>query len=216
MRILYYSVVVAISLTNAACTTSLVNAGREDAAHPLREFGDIKAPLVGAVAGSETIGEQRYVRIVIPAARQTCAREEPLELLLPDSPEGTGILREARAHPEIAASRKVTIYGPRYSAGRPPIEERVKTLEWLRTLRLPQDGVSPLIIEHNDRMGLKASYKIGNASSEPRSVVLDVQSDWVCRSHAKHALMMALYVPAVAVDLITSPIQIVLFLLTAH
>jgi len=203
VRLLFIAVVVA---PNAACTTSMVNAGREDAAHPLREFGDFPRPLVGEVVGTVSVENRSYARVVLPAARQTCGRDAPLELLLPVSADGSGLLREHEPMPR-ADGKPLLVYGPRHSGGRPPIEERAKIADWLRAQHA-------IVIEHHERMGLKASYRLGDA--EPQTSTLEVQSDWACRSHVKHALMMALYLPAAAVDVITLPIQIVLFLLTAH
>jgi hypothetical protein len=215
MKLLRWTLVLA-ALANAACTTSLVNAGREDAAHPMRELGDMQRPLQGALAGRATLAEQQYVRIVIPAAREACGRDEALELLLPVSPDGSSILREAASAAQGALGPNVTLYGASYSGSRPPIEERRKVLDWLGALPVPPDGISPVVVEHEGRMGLKASYKTGEAGAAARSTVLEMQSSWICRSHAKHALMVALYVPAVALDIVTAPIQIGLFLLTMH
>jgi hypothetical protein len=177
-------------------------------------------PLEGVIRGPHTIGQERYVRVLIPFAREMCGRASPLELLLPASPglDYVAILRESPERQQDSAGEKVKIYGPR-EPSRPPIPATLQNrsiTNWLGTLQIDDGSISPIVLEWEGRLGIKASYKLGGSDSTVRTASVNIQSDWVCRSHARHALMLALYVPAVTLDFLTSPIQIVLFLLSAH
>ena len=203
----------------AGCATSLVNAGREDAAHPIAELGEMKQPLQGVVLERTDLGGLQYLRVALPDARQSCQRTEALELLLPISNEASAaILRESTIGSEVAAI-SVPVYGT--IGARPPGMPSTTSLpkdeafrQWLARLDLGSNTISPIVIGYDQRMGIKALYRLGGM--EPRITPIDVQSGWVCRSHIEHGFMVALYVPAVAFDVLTFPVQLVLFLLTTH
>lgn len=201
------------------CATSLVNAGREDAAHPIAELGEMKRPLQGVVLERTDLSGSQYLRVALPDARQSCQRTEALELLLPISDEASpAILRESTISSGVAAT-SVPVYGT--ISARPPGLPSTTSLpkdedfrQWLARLDLGSNTVSPIVIGHDQRMGIKAFYHLGGM--EPRIAPIDVQSGWVCRSRIEHGFMVALYVPAAAFDVLTFPVQLILFLLTAH
>ena len=88
--------------------------------------------------------------------------------------------------------------------------------QWLAALDLRSTTISPIVVGYDQRLGIKAFYRLGGMDSKPRMTLIDVKSDWVCRSRIEHGFMVMLYVPAAAFDLLTFPVQLILFLLTAH
>ncbi len=221
-RLLFLGAVFAFSCMQTGCATSLVNAGREDAAHPIAEVGEMKQPLEGVVLERTEVNGSQYFRVALPNARQSCQRNEPLELLLPLIDEGSSsaILRESTIIPGGAAA-KVPVYGT--ISSRPPGLPKTTSLrkddefvEWLVRLDLGSQPVSPIVLGYDQRMGMKAFYRLGGAGAKPRVTPIDVKSDWVCRSHIQHGSMVVLFVPAVAFDVLTFPVQLVLLLLAAH
>jgi hypothetical protein len=221
-RILLLLVVLVFSPSQAGCATGFVNYGREHAGHPIVELGGMKRPLQGVVLEPTEVDGAQYLRVALPEARQSCQRTEPLELLLPfsDGTKDPAIIREAIITSGISGST-VPVYGT--ISSRPPglpknglLAENEKFTQWLAQLDLEPKAISPIVLGYDRRMGLKAFYRLGGPEPNPRVTPIDVKSGWVCRSHIKHGLMVLLYVPAVAFDVATFPVQFVLFLLTAH
>ena len=87
--------------------------------------------------------------------------------------------------------------------------------QWLAGLDLRSNTISPIVIGYDQRPGINASYRLGGVDSKPRMTLIDVESDWVCRSRIKRGFMVLLYVPAAALDLLTFPVQLIFFL-NAH
>src|SRR4029077_12146299 len=117
---------------------------------------------------------------------------EPLELLLPASDEAqySAILRESTLGTGVAAV-SVPVYGS--IRARPP-ELPLRTslpydevvTQWLAGLDLRSNTISPIVIGYEQRLGIKASYRLGGVESKPRTTLIDVESDWVCRSRIKY------------------------------
>lgn len=212
----------AAALMTAGCATSLVNAGYEDAAHPMREVGNMNRPLQGVFLGTTTVAQQEYVRILLPDARQSCQRTEPLELLLPSSPDAQsrGILRESSVtstdgRPHVPVYGTITARPPQLPPLR-PAEENEAILPWLTTLDIGDAAISPVVIGYEGRLGIVAMYKLGGARSPVRTRRITVQSHWACRSHLRQVLMAVLYLPAAAFDLATFPVLLIVMIVTGH
>jgi hypothetical protein len=219
-RIVFLIAVAVFCALQAGCATSLVNAGREDAAHPIAELGEMERPLQGVVLEATEVDGSQYLRVALPDARQSCQRTEPLELLLPlpDGAKYPAILREGTITSGASATH-VPVYGT--ISSRPPGLAKTGSLpkdeefaQWLARLDLGPKTISPIVLGYDQRMGLKAFYRLSGTESKPRVTPIDVKSSWVCRSHIKHASMVLLYVPAVAFDVVTFPVQLVLLLLS--
>ncbi len=210
-----------IFVTQAGCNTLLVSAERKHAAHPIAELGEMKQPLRGVVLEKTDLGGRQYLRVALPDARRSCQRTEPLELLLPVSDEAQypAILRES-APGAAAADVSVSVFGTVWA--RPPglqgstsLPYDVVVRQWLAGLDLRSNTISPIVIGYDQRPGINASYRLGGVDSKPRMTLIDVESDWVCRSRIKRGFMVLLYVPAAALDLLTFPVQLIFFL-NAH
>ena len=219
-RILSLLAVLVLSALQAGCATSLVNAGREDAAHPIAELGEMERPLQGVVLERTEVDGSQYLRVALPDARQSCQHTEPLELLLPlpDGANYPAILREGTVTSGGSAAR-VPVYGT--ISSRPPGLPKTGSLpkdeefaQWLARLDLGPKTISPIVLGYDRGMGLKAFYRLGGTESKPRVTPIDVKSSWICRSHIKHGSIVLLYVPAVALDVVTFPVQLVLLLLS--
>ena len=222
-RILFLLVVLVFSASQAGCATGFVNYGREHAGHPMAELGGMKRPLEGVVLEPTEVDGAQYLPVALREARQSCQRTEPLELLIPlsDGAKEQVILREATITSGISGAT-VPVYGT--ISSRPPglprtaglLPEDEKFTQWLARVDLEPKAISPIVLGYDRRMGLKAFYRLGGPEPKPRVTPIDVKSGWVCRSHIKHGLMVLLYIPAVAFDVVTFPVQFVLFLSTGH
>jgi len=179
-------------------------------------------PLQGVVLERMDLEGRQYLRVALPNARQLCQRTELLELLLPvpDEAQYPAILRESTLGATVAAV-SVPVYGT--IRARPPelslrtslsYDEAVQ--QWLAGLDLQSNTISPIVIGYYERLGIKAFYRLGGVDSKPRMTLIDVKSDWVCRSRIKDGFTVLLYLPAAAFDLLTSPVQLILILLTFH
>jgi hypothetical protein len=211
------------STSQAGCATAFVNYGREHAGHPIAELGQMKQPLQGVVLEPTEVDGAQYLSVALPEARQSCQRTEPLELLLPfsDGAKDPAILREVTITSGLSGAT-LPVYGT-ISSSRPLglpetglLSKDENFTQWLARLDLEPKAISPIVLGYDGRMGLKAFYRLGGPDPKPRVTPIHVKSDWVCRSHIKHGLMIMLYVPSVAFDVATFPVQFVLLLLTFH
>jgi hypothetical protein len=212
-----------IFATQAGCNTLLVYAERERTGNPIAELGQMERTLRGVALEKTELGGRQYLRVALPYARQSCQRTEPLELLLPVSDEAQypAILRESALGAAVAPD-SVPVYG---TVARPlglpeptslPYSEVIR--QWLAGLDLRSNTISPIVIGSNmNNYGpnINVSYRLGGVDSKPHTTLIDFESDWVCRNRIKHGFMVLLYVPAAALDLLTSPVQLILFL-NAH
>ena len=194
-------------LTLSGCTSSLVLIKQEEISHPIVELGEMKQTLQGLIIGETEQNHIRYMRILLPDARQSCGSTQPLELLLPVSDDAAlhAILRESSLSAGAGGeSKSLAVYSGDY---------RHDSFKKHWDLNLPGEGdvISPLIIEPVDSYDLNKSfnvyYRLPDSPVQPRPIDIDLDIDWVCRSRLKVAGMSILYIPAFLLDVVTFPFQ---------
>ena len=215
---------VALLLVTSACATAILNDSRQDAGEPLKELSGMKKPLEGTDLGNAQLHGTKYRKLLIPSARHACNSSKAVELLLPlqaDSQE-RAILREEEVE-SSATGPRVLVY-ERIQAG-PPVKGDVKPerptneeiLNWLEDFPMPEEGLSAIIFGYDGSGNRRVvMYKIGTSPVGAQTVLVTSDLDWVCRSRLRYALLLSSYPIAVALDIATLPIQIVLIILSAH
>jgi len=193
-----------IATGSSGCATAITQGLRDSARSPDKEIGSDSTLLLAAYLGDTTQDGVTIARIVVSEPRSGCGDRPPIELLLPLTRKRSARPRlvegERSAAPEGQPVRIVIDYEPSWSSRAPDSEQP----RW--------DGY-PSVIRLHRVGGLEVSYRFGADEPDLRRDSMEVGPDWVCRSHVQYAGLTALLPVAVAFDIATFPVYLILTLL---
>jgi len=211
-----------VNALSFGCATGFTYITRRENATPIREFRPHDAPIQGQMAGTVKLDGRSYLRVYIPEAGRTCKAEHKIDLLLPESTasDAVAIVRDSVEFPSPSHD-SIVIFDQ--ASARAPIHVnqpyspilKADIVEWLTSLPEISEGPNPIVVLYTESDEPLVAFRPMGQSAR----VVPIREEhlsWRCRSRTLHAATLVLFVPAAAFDIATSPIQLLLFLLSVH
>ncbi len=189
----------------SGCATVVVNGFRETEGSPGLEVRSRSSSLEGRYIGNTEIQGNQYARIVILEPRAVCDDRSQIEMLLPLSPDKVArpLLKESR-QPVTEKGKPVTI--------RLDIFDKLKAGELIKAESW-QGYPDIIIFRHEMEDPPTVLYRFGPAPADLRDEGIENDLKWVCRSHFAYVSSIALLPFAVAFDVVTFPVQLLIIAL---
>lgn len=189
----------------SGCATVIVNGIRKTEGSPGLEVRSRGSYLEGNYLGDIEQDGYRFARIIILNPRAVCDDQTQIEMLLPltSAHSARPLLREVQGITNEKENR-VKILLDIYDE--PRAEAVINSESWA-------GYPSSIIIRHESNDPPTVFYRFGPGQSDLRHDDIATELKWVCRSRAVYFGSMALLPFAVAFDIVTFPLQLIVIAL---
>lgn len=182
------------------CATALVASKVSGQGGSARELEGSGVRLDGFVLTDSASDSGRSLRVLVKNARRQCGDSTGIVLVLPPNPnpKTAAYLEEPKAGDSVTPStRRVLVY---MDSGSAALDRQLAQLD-------PWSGYTDRIVLVPSNGGFTALWRSGDGVGSIHYVVLGSKLDWKCRSRGNAIGLKVLLLPAVAVDLVTFPLQ---------
>lgn len=173
----------------------------------------------GKYKGEETIGNQKFARILLTGASSDCREKDSIELLIPT---GTKISAKPIIRDSFLSKTSSSFTEGKVNIKMCLLDHQVRS----GSVFLPKEDWlgypgNVLLTEYgeaeNERI-IKVAYRIGPSDEDIIFSPADTSSlSWICRQNEFRKEVYYIFYPfAIAVDVVTSPIQVLLIALIFH
>ncbi len=189
------------------CATAITQTERELARSPDQEIDSDGALLHARYLGDSKTDGFDVARIIVTESRKECSDRPPVEMLLPLT------IRQS-ARPRLIEAGSL---GPLEGSPVRIVIDRGGNSNAAENDQPRWEGYPSVIrLRHRWDAAPEISYRFGPKEIDLRHDDMEVELDWVCRSRVMYAGFTALLPVAVALDIATFPVQLILVILGGH
>ncbi len=209
------SIIIVIVFLISACTTRMLLNSRIESGSLIRELSNDQytyghhrldyngySYMKGDFIGNTELNGYKYARILIYNPRLCISQKHQIEMLIP-------LTQDKKVHSFLIENNESI------SENMHPVNVIFKiSYEGKAREKLQKEGWNgyPANIVLKTSTNLTVLYRIGPDQIDVREDKIEDKLNWVCRSHVEHNIWFTVLPITVAIDIITSPVQLILFL----